>query len=87
MSNLSNVHNLIRAAGDNGKFFTVKFVKRSTGELRTMNCRLGVTKHLKGGTKSYNDKDHKLVTVYDLKSEGYRCIALEGVTEVNGQPV
>lgn len=74
----------IMTAGANGKIFTVRFTKRSTGEDRVMNCRLGVKKHLKGGSKAYDDREHRLITVYDLKSEGYRCIPLEGVYELNG---
>ena len=41
------------------KFFSVEFYKKD-GTLRKMQCRLGVTKHLKGGTKSYDSdaSDH-----------------------------
>lgn len=74
-------------AGENGKFFTVKFTKRSTGEVRVMNCRLNVTKHLKGGEKAYDDTVHRLLTVYDIKAQGYRCIPLESLIEINGAPV
>jgi len=31
-----------------GKFFSVEFVKRTTGEVRKMNCRTGVTKGVTG---------------------------------------
>lgn len=75
----------IQAAGQNGKIFTVRFTKRSDGSDRLMNCRLGVKKHLRGGSKAFDDAEHKLVTVYDLKSKGYRSIPLEGVYELNGQ--
>ena len=74
----------IMEAGKGGKFFSVRFIKRTTGEPRFMNCRLGVKKHLKGGDKPYSDREHKLVTVYDLKAEGYRSIPLESVFEING---
>ena len=77
----------IMAAGNNGKFFTVRFVKRSTGLERVMNCRLGVQKHLKGGEKAYDDREHKLVTVYDMVAKGYRSIPLESVIDINGIPV
>ena len=31
-----------------GKIFGVKFIKRSTGDIRTMSARLGVSKGVKG---------------------------------------
>jgi len=77
----------IMEAGNNGRFFSVRFIKRSNGAERFMNCRLGVTKHLKGGNKAYDDKAHNLVTVYDLQAEGYRCIPLESIFELNGEPI
>lgn len=84
---MNNVLNKINAAGQNGKIFTVTFIKRLTGEKRIMNARLYVKKHLKGGEKKYNDIDHKLVTVYDMKCKGYRCIPLDTVISINGQLV
>jgi|TARA_R110000824_G_scaffold627_12_gene3936 hypothetical protein len=53
------------------KIFSAEFVK-ADGTVRKMNARLSVKKHLKGG-KSCNTKDN-LLTVYDLKSKGYRNI-------------
>jgi hypothetical protein len=85
--NIEQRYNKLMEAGKNGKFFTVKFIKRSTGEERTMNCRLNVQKHLKGGTKPYNDAEHRLLTVYDVKAEGYRCIPLDNLTQINGAAV
>lgn len=79
--------NRLQKVGENGKFFTVKFIKRSNGDERVMNCRLGVTKHLKGGAKAYDDSVHRLLTVFDVKSQGYRCIPLESLLEINGNPV
>ena len=70
-----------RILNSNGKIMTVKFVKKD-GSLRVMNCRLGVTKHLKGGTSTLNPD--KFITVYDLKSEGYRAIDKDTILEVTG---
>jgi hypothetical protein len=85
--NIEQRYNELREAGKNGKFFTVKFLKRSTGEERVMNCRLNVQKHLRGGDKAFNDEEHRLLTVYDVKAEGYRCIPLESLLEINGAAV
>ena len=59
--------------------FTVSFIKRSTGELRVMNCRFGVKKHLQGGELAYNPKEKNLLMVFDMQAKGYRSISLEGV--------
>lgn len=70
-----------RILNSNGKIMTVKFIKKD-GSLRVMNCRLGVTKHLKGGTSTLNPD--KFITVYDLKSEGYRAIDKDTILDVKG---
>ena len=66
----------------NGKIFTVTFNKRSNSEERVMNCRLNVTKHLRGGTLGYDPKVKQLIIVWDLKNEGYRSIPMEGITNL-----
>ena len=81
------IDNVLKAT--EGKFFTVVFVKKD-GTTRTMNCRLGVTKHLKGGVSTLNAEQY--LTVYDMKSEGYRAVNLAtivsvtcgGITLING---
>ena len=67
-------------AQSKGKFVTVTF-KKKDGELRKMNCRLGVTKHLKGGTSTV-DHDRYLV-VYDMQSKGYRCINKDTIVSLS----
>ena len=58
-------------ASSNGRFVSVTFQK-ADGTFRVMLCRLGVTKHLKGG-ESTLDAD-KFLTVYDVQKKGYRAI-------------
>lgn len=65
----------------NGKFFTVTFIKKD-GSVRKLNGRLGVTKYLRGGDSTL-DKN-KFITVYDMKSEGYRAINKETILDVVG---
>ena len=50
-----------------GQLFTVDFVKRSDGNIRTMNCRRGVKKGVKGTGQSYDPKSKNLLTVYDMQ--------------------
>lgn len=76
----SEAVNLIRAT--NGAFFGVTFVKRTTGEVRRMNARLGVTKHLKGGERAYDFDAKKLIGVYSQDKGDYRTIPFEGIQQV-----
>ena len=75
-------------AKSDGKIFTVKFITRGKGELRTMNCRLGVTIGVKGVGMSYDAAEKGLLGVYDMqapgddKRGGFRMVALEGVSEL-----
>lgn len=62
----------------NGKFFTVEFVKKD-GSIRKMNCRTGVTRHLRAreGVGSSTAHIEKYVTVYDVHAKGYRTINVD----------
>lgn len=52
---------------EGGQLFTVDFVKRSDGNIRTMNCRRGVKKGVKGTGQAYDPKSKNLLTVYDMQ--------------------
>ena len=62
------------------QFFTVEFIKKD-GTLRRMNCRLGVTKHLRGGESTVAYLPH-LVPVYDMKAKAYRVINLKTLVSI-----
>lgn len=81
--NRTNLRALVR----DGQIFSVEFIKRTDGSLRRMVCRLGVKKHLKGGTAAYDAKEHDLLTVFDMEKGGYRSIPVEAVQSltVHGQ--
>ncbi len=70
-----------------GKFFTVEFVKRTTGEVRKMNCRTGVKKGVTGIGKPFNDSDKGLVTVWDAKISQFRSIPIENIIKITSQGV
>ena len=71
-----------------GQVFTIWFVKRTTGELRKMNCRTEVKKHLAHPENppdpkhAESDKEHDLLRVFDMKKGGYRMINLRSVTKI-----
>jgi hypothetical protein len=68
-----------------GKFMTVSFIKRSNNELRTMNCRTGVSKGVKGTKKSR--KGTGLMTVFDMTKKNFRNVNVSGIRQLklNGQ--
>lgn len=65
-----------------GLIFSLKFIKRTTGELREMNCRTDVTSKLKGGEANYDREEYKLLLVYDMQKQDYRTVPIEGITEI-----
>ena len=76
-------YNTVRSMIDstNGHVFGASFVKKS-GEVRTMNCRIGVTSKLRGG-KSTTAHKQNLVTVYDMNAKDYRCINIDTLKSLN----
>jgi len=62
-----------------GKIFGVTYTKRTTGEVRDMVARLGVTKHLTGGELKYSPASKKLLTVFDMQKQNYRMVNLTSI--------
>lgn len=56
-----------KAKTEDGQLFSVDFIKRGNGELRTMTARRGVKKGVKGVGMSYVPEEHNLLTVYDMQ--------------------
>lgn len=65
----------------NGKFFTVKFIKKD-GTLRKMTCRTGVNKGVNGKGLAFEPKEKGLKVVWSTDAEGYRMINLAQVKEI-----
>jgi hypothetical protein len=63
----------------NGKFFTVEFIKRTSGERRVMRATTNYESLLKGGEAKYNFDEKKLLPVRDLEAQAFRSIALDAV--------
>ena len=63
------------------KIFTAKFIKKN-GEERVMNCRLGVTKHLKGGTMKHDPSSLNHLVVFDMQKKEYRTINVDTLVEL-----
>jgi len=82
-----------KAKADSGIIFTVKFIKRTTGEERVMNCRRGVSKGVKGVGLGFDPDEKGLLVVWDMQKleEGatekgaFRMINLEDLRELKMQ--
>lgn len=70
-----------------GKIFSVKFVKRTDGTVRDMVCRLGVQKGVKGVGHSFDPKAKRLLCVYEMPKDQFRMINLTDLlaAKVEGQ--
>lgn len=82
--NLHRVNLAKFLAAQMGKFVGVDFVKKD-GEVRSLNGRLGVRKHLAGGVNVVEAVDRPYLVVYDVKNVGYRTVNLATVDTVRAQ--
>ena len=76
---MKNIEHIIE--GFKGRIFTVTFTKKD-GTIRKMNCRMGVTKYLKGG-KCTLDKN-KYIIVFDMQNNAYRAVNKETILDIKG---
>lgn len=76
---MKNIEHII--AGFKGRIFTVTFTKKD-GTIRVMNCRMGVTKYLKGGKRT-TDPDKYLI-VFDMQNNAYRAVNKETILSIKG---
>lgn len=73
--------------GNDGTWFRVKFIKRTTGKEREMTCRFGVKKYLKGGERAFDFDEKNVLGVWipdqdrrpDNRDNGYRCVPCESI--------
>ena len=68
--------------GSNGKIFNVTFIKRTTGEVRKMNARLGVSKYVTGEGLKFDPKKYALIPVFEMPKKQYRMINLDGINQL-----
>jgi hypothetical protein len=65
-----------------GRVFTVLFTKRTTGQDRLMNCRLGVKKFLTGKGLRFDPNTKSLLPVWDMQKRAYRMISMDALKMV-----
>lgn len=68
---------------DDGKIFSVLFIKKTTGEKRQMLARRGVKSARHGGELKYDPVARGLFPVFDVEKEGYRMIPVENIIEIH----
>jgi len=66
--------------------FSVVFLKKN-GEIRRMNCMLGVKKHLKGGKLKFNPREMGYLVVFDTQKKAYRMINLNTISNITSKGV
>ena len=62
--------------------FAVEFRKRTTNELRMMNCRRKCESRLRGGPPAYDPAEKNLLVVFDMANKGYRCFDPDAMTRI-----
>lgn len=67
----------------NGKFFTIEFIKRTTGENRVMRATTNYQSKLKGGTLNYDATEKQLIPVWDLDKKQFRSIPTDAVLRIS----
>ena len=63
--------NIIDSLVSTGKIFSASFTK-ADGTQRTMSCRVGVQKNLKGVGLQYDRRKAHNIVVWDMNANGYR---------------
>ena len=81
---ISQAQEIIKGVS-NGLIFTVNFVKRTNGEIRTINCRKGVRKGVTGQGLAFSPASKGLVSVFDMQKLQFRFIALETILGLSVQ--
>jgi|TARA_Y100000034_G_scaffold5347_1_gene6048 hypothetical protein len=65
----------------NGKIFSAVFTKKD-GEKRTMVCRRGVAKYVKGVGLKFKPEERDLIGVFDMHKASYRFINIKTLEQL-----
>ena len=76
---ISKSNALGKIKSSRGKIFTTITTKRTNGERRVLNCRLGVTKYVTGEGLKFDPVKKNLITVFDMQKKAYRMINIDGL--------
>ena len=84
--NRRDVLQLLEENRNPNTIFSVVYLKKS-GEIRRMNCMLGVKKHLKGGKLKFNPREMGYLVVLDTQKKAYRMINLNTISNITSKGV
>jgi hypothetical protein len=79
LQNISKLEAAQKIRDTKGQIFTVTFIKKSNGEKRVMNARLGVKAYLRGGVLPYDPNTKGLIPCYDIQKKDYTMINIPGI--------
>lgn len=79
LQNISKLEAAQKIRDTKGRMFTVTFIKKSNGEKRVMNARLGVKAYLRGGVLPYDPNTKGLIPCYDVQKKDYTMINIPGI--------
>jgi hypothetical protein len=82
LQNISKLEAAQKIRETKGRMFTVTFIKKSNGQKRTMNARLGVKAYLRGGVLPYDPNTKGLIPCYDVQTKDYRMINIQGIVNL-----
>lgn len=68
-----------------GRFFSVLFVARGTGQLRKMTCKVKDSKELFGANLPYDPRSRNLLPVRDCKINEPRLVSLDSILSMKIQ--
>lgn len=77
------IHAFLRSL--NGSFFSVDFIKRTTGEARTMRATTNYTSKLVGGELKYDADAKQLIPVWDMDKKAFRSIPTDAVLVIRAR--
>jgi hypothetical protein len=78
---IKTIDDFKKFVGNDGKFFSVKFLKKDNTE-RTMVARLGVKCYTSGGSLKYKPEDRNNIIVFSTKDQAYRTINIDRLISV-----
>lgn len=64
------------------KILSVTFIKRTTGQLRTLTGRKGVTKGITGQGLSFDPQSKGLLVLFDITKDQFRMVNLETICRI-----
>jgi hypothetical protein len=88
MNTIKTIQDFKNFVGDEGKLFSIKFLKDDYSE-RTMVARFGVRKYRSGTGMKYDPEARGNLVVFSMQDDGYRTFKFDRLLKVkaHGQTI